>query len=159
MQASAIGPVRISQTRTIVLGGTPDEVYPLFGPIREKEWAPGWDPTIIYPIGAPVEVHMVFTARSHGADESTWTISTYDPDHGFIEYTVFAPGRLWTITIRCGTGQADGTTRAEITYTYTGVTDEGRRLNEAALVRIFHRDLKDWEEQIDRALDGIAGVQ
>jgi hypothetical protein len=159
MQAAAIGPIRISRTRSIILKGTPDEVFPLFGPIREKEWAPGWDPTIIYPSGVLAEVHMVFTARSHDADEgeATWTISNYDPKHRSIEYTVFAPGRLWTIAIRCGPGPAERTTRVEVTYTYTGVTDRGRRLNEAALERMFHRDLEDWEEQINRMLDGRAG--
>ncbi|MCX6071409.1 MAG: hypothetical protein NTU91_11225 [Chloroflexi bacterium] len=159
MQSAAISPVRISRTRAIVLRGMPDEVFPLFGPIREQEWAPGWAPTIIHPSGVLAEAHMVFTARSHDADEAecTWTISTYDPEHGSIEYTVFAPGRLWTIAIRCHPGQADRTARAEVTYTYTGVTDRGRRLNEAALERMFHRDLKDWEEQINRTLDGRAG--
>ena len=134
----------------------PDEVFPLFGPIREREWAPGWDPTIIYPGGVLAEAQMVFTARSHHADEgeSTWTISRYDPGHGYIEYTVFAPGRLWTIAIHCRPGEAEHTTRAEVTYTFTGVTDEGRRLNEAALDRMFQRDLKDWEEQINGSLKG-----
>jgi hypothetical protein len=160
MQAAAISPIRISRTRTIVLRGTLDEVFPLFGPIREKEWAPGWDPTIIYPIGVLAEAHMVFTARSHHADEaeSTWMISTYDPEHGSIEYTVFAPGRVWTIAIRCSPGQANRTTRTEVTYTYTGVTGRGRRLNEAALERMFHRDLKDWADQINDTLEDRAGT-
>ena len=160
MQSAAISPIRISRTRAIVLRGTPDEVFPLFGPIREQEWAPGWAPSIIHPSGVLAEAHMVFTARSHDADEAecTWTISTYDPEHGSIEYTVFAPGRLWTIAIRCGLGPADRTTRAEVTYTYTGVTDRGRHLNEVALERMFHRDLKDWEEQINGTLEGRAGM-
>jgi hypothetical protein len=156
MQPAAIRPIRISRTSAIVLKGIPDEVFPLFGPIREREWAPGWDPTIIYPSGVLAEAQMVFTARPHHADEgeSTWTVSSYDPGHGFIEYTVFAPGRLWTIAIRCQSGRAERTTEAEVTYTYTGVTDGGRRRNEAALERLFHRDLKDWEEQINCSLEG-----
>ena len=160
MEPAAIRPIRISRTSAIVLQGMPDEVFPLFGPIREREWAPGWDPTIIYPGGVLAEAQMVFTARSHHADEgeSTWTISRYDPGHGFIEYTVFVPGRLWTIAIRCEPGRADRTTRAEVTYTYTGVTEEGRRLNEAALERMFHRDLNDWEEQINGTLEDRAGT-
>jgi hypothetical protein len=161
MQAATISPIRISRTSAIVLNGIPSEVFPLFGPIREKEWAPGWDPTIIYPNGVLAEAHMVFTSRLRDADqaESTWTISTYDPQGGFIEYTVFAPGRLWTIAIRCRPGQADRTTRAEVTYTYTGLTDSGRRLNEAALECMFHCDLKDWEEQVNCLLEGRAGSQ
>jgi len=159
MEPAAIRPIRISRTSAIVLQGMPDEVFPLFGPIREREWAPGWDPTIIYPGGVLAEAHMVFTTRTHDADEAeaTWTISAYDPEHGSIEYTVFTPGRLWTVAICCRPGHADRTTRAEVTYTYTGVTDRGQHLNEAALERMFGRDLRDWEEQINGTLEGRAG--
>lgn len=39
---------RISRTSTITLNGPLGEVFPLFGPVREKEWAAGWEPRVLY---------------------------------------------------------------------------------------------------------------
>ena len=92
---------RISKTSTITLNASLESVFPLFGPIREKEWAAGWEPQVLYSTTNLVEEHMVFKAPSHHEHEpdSTWTVSKYHPDQAFIEYTVFVPERLWWITI------------------------------------------------------------
>ncbi len=155
MEATAFRSKRIARTRVITLNDTPEIIFPLFGPIRERDWAPGWDPQIIYSDSAWIEEHMVFTTRSHHGHEpdSTWTISKYAPEDALVEYTVVAPERLWRITIQCRLGDCPRTTRAEITYTFTGLTEGGNEINEAALSRMFQRDLKDWEEQINRYLE------
>jgi hypothetical protein len=79
-------------------------------------------------------------------------VSKYAPDRALIEYTVFTPERLWTITIRCREGSLDQTTEAEITYAYTGLTALGNVINERALQSIYAHDLRDWEEAINHYL-------
>lgn len=146
---------RISRTSTITLDAPLREVFPLFGPIREKEWATGWVPQILYSTSELVEERMVFKTQSHhghGEPDYIWTISKYLPDQALIEYTVFTPERLWWITIQCSEDKPDHTMRAEITYTYTGLTNLGNSINERALQAMYAHDLKDWEEAINHYL-------
>ncbi|MEW5818119.1 MAG: hypothetical protein AB1798_22360, partial [Spirochaetota bacterium] len=98
--------------------------------------------------------HMVFNTQAHHGQESdfTWTVSKYHPDQAFIEYTVFTPERLWWITIQCYGDIGGETTEAEITYTYTGLTERGNAINVKALETMYRRELKDWEEAINHYL-------
>lgn len=146
---------RISRTSVITLNAPLAKVFPLFGPIKEKEWAPGWEPKVLYSTTDLVEEHMVFKTRSQHEQDTDfiWTVSQYHPDQTFIEYTVFAPERLWWITIQCREGKSRETTEAEITYTYTGLTEKGSAINQRALETMFRRDLKDWEEEINHYLE------
>jgi hypothetical protein len=145
---------RISRTSVLTLNAPLPRVFPLFGPIKEKEWAEGWDPHVLYSTTGLVEEHMVFQVCSPHALEadSTWTVSKYQPDLALIEYTVFAPERLWWITIQCRESHPGGTTEAAITYTHIGLTENGNRVNEQALAKMYHRKLKDWEEAINHYL-------
>lgn len=146
---------RIQQSSTINLQGTINEIFPLFGPIREKDWAFGWDPEVIYPgdQNTLVAKHMIFRTQGglHGTQEAyTWTIVNYDNNTSFIEYLVAASERQWFITVSCKA--AGTTTAATVTYSYTGFTDDGNRKNEAAIADIFASDLKDWEQAINHYL-------
>lgn len=40
-------------------------------------------------------------------------------------------------------------TSASISYTYTGLTQYGNEFNQAAIEKMFVRDLTDWEEAIN----------
>jgi len=44
-------------------------------------------------------------------------------------------------------------TRAEITYTYLGLTDRGNSLSKEALELMFDHDLGDWEEAVNHFLE------
>lgn len=145
---------RISRTSKITINAPLSEAFPLFGPIKEMEWAKGWNPQIIYSTTNLVEEHMIFqTPAHHGHEDSiyTWIISKYEPENTFIEYTVFTSERVWWIAIQC-TEASHKSTTAEITYTYTGLTTQGIALNELALPQIYARDLQDWQEAINQYL-------
>ncbi len=141
---------RITKTATIFIKGKVAEVFPLFGPIKEKEWAPGWNPEIIYSQTGIVEKHMIFrTARKFDeAEDYTWVITHCDPEACFIEYAVNTSERIWFIAVQCRS-ESDGMTSASVTYTFTALTDKGARLNEIALEKMYENDLKDWEEAIN----------
>jgi hypothetical protein len=145
---------RVSRTSVITLQAPLERVFPLFGPVREQEWAAGWEPELLYPASGSVEEHMVFRTRSHHGHEPdcTWTVSRYHPGQAFIEYTVFAPERLWRIAVQCREESGGEATGAVITYTYTGLTENGNAINGRALEKMYHRDLKDWEEAINHYL-------
>ena len=143
---------RIARKSTITLNGPLNEVFPLFGPMKEQEWASGWRPQTVYSTTNLVEERMVFrtsTSHGHGKQERIWIVSKYSPEQWLIEYTVFAPERLLWITVRCNEDIPDRTTKAEITYTYTGLTQKGNTMIEKELPKMYRHDLKDWEEAIN----------
>lgn len=147
---------RISKTATFKVIGNVQDVFPLFGPLLEKEWAEGWDPEIIFSSTGMVDRHMVFRTKAHDAREKsfTWVVSHFEPHNYFIEYTVFSHLRIWFIAVRCE--QLPDATRTTVTYTYTGTTDEGNDLNRKALEEMFARDLTDWQEALNHYLVKIS---
>ena len=150
MTSSAFTSKRISKTSAIILDAPISKVFPLFGPVKEKEWSIGWKPQMIYPATGNVEEHMVFKTAPHAGHNEpdyTWVVSKYQPAQALIEYTVFTPERVWWITIQCREEVSNRTT-AEITYTYSGLTNLGNAIDEKALQAMYARDLKDWEMAI-----------
>jgi hypothetical protein len=142
-------PERIQKCSSISVNGTVEKVFPLFGPVREKEWAEGWDPEILYSTTKLAEEHMIFRTKAHNQHEEfyTWVITQFDPKLHKIEYTVSTPNRIWFITVSC---ESDGKeTRAKICYTFTGLNETGNQLNRDALEKMFVNNLKDWEEAIN----------
>ena len=148
---------KLSQTAKICLNGSFEQVFPLFGPIREKDWADGWDPQILVSGAENIEEHMVFQTSPHSEQEQgqhyTWVVSKYDYDDGLIEYTVFADGRLWWITILCRQNQEGGSCDATITYTYVGFNELAEKRNTNAMATMYLHDLKDWEHAINHYLE------
>jgi hypothetical protein len=141
-------PERIHRSSTFSINSTIENVFPLFGPIREMEWAEGWNPEIICRSSAEIlaEEHMIFQTDGHG-EKFTWVITQFQPEKYLIEYTVSTPERIWFIRVQCkAAGQK---TQATVSYTYAGLTEAGNQKNELALKRMFADDLKDWEEAIN----------
>jgi hypothetical protein len=147
---------KISQTATIRLRGNFEQVFPLFGPVRERDWAEGWDPHILLSNSDNIEEHMVFQTHAHLDDEKgvyTWTVSKFVPEEGQIEYTIFADVRLWWIMILCKEEPDGEHCKATITYTFVGLNARGVERNATALNAMYKHDLKDWEHAINHYLE------
>lgn len=144
---------RVQRSATIELNGPVETVFPLFGPIREKDWAHGWNPQVIYPNDTLVAKNMVLRTHGglHGSGEPyTWVVVRYEPENFLIEYLVSTSERLWFITVSCS--PAGPNTSATITYSYTGLTDEGNKKNKKAIDDMYASELKDWEVAVNHYL-------
>src|SRR5688572_3425603 len=130
-------PDRIKRSAVLTVHGKIENVFPLFGPIREKEWTEGWEPEILYRSGdVLVEEHMIFQTNGHDDEgKYTWVITQYRPEKYLIEYSVSTPERIWFIRVSCKDFKE--TTEVTVSYTYTGLTADGNRKNEQALKRMF----------------------
>jgi hypothetical protein len=139
---------RISKSSSFNVNGSVEDVFPLFGPIREKEWADGWDPEILFSHDKFVEEHMVFRTKA-STDEGFyhWTVTQYRPHEYFIEYTVCTVNRIWFISVNC---VADNrSTKVTVGYTYTSLNAKGDEMNRAAVAKMFSDDLTDWRDAIN----------
>lgn len=151
---------RVERSATIQIHSPVDNVFPLFGPVREKDWAHGWDPLILFPKDSLVAKHMVFRTQGglHGSKETyTWTIVNYEPQKYFIEYLVSASERLWFISISCTPD--NNTTSATITYSYTGFTAAAIGKNKRSIEEMFASNLKDWEQALNDYLQSQPETQ
>jgi len=141
---------QISKSATIQLNGGIEIVFPLFTPLGEIKWVPGWSPEFLFPESGTLKENLVFKTKSSNSVEEVfnWITSYLNKEEHLVVYTVFTSNRVWTIKVRC---EAHGTeqTKAEISYTFTGLNETGNALNEKALEKMYASDLKDWEAAIN----------
>lgn len=139
---------RLHRSASILIDAPIEKTFPLFGPVREKEWAAGWEPEMLFTNNPLVEEHMIFQTKGHeGEGKYTWAVTTFQPERHLIEYTVSTIERIWFIRVECAS-QGEKTS-ATISYTYTGLTEEGNRKNKSAIERMYKHNLNDWQTAIN----------
>jgi hypothetical protein len=136
---------KISRSAAIIIEESLVKVFPLFTPIEEMKWVPGWKPEFIFPESGETEDQMVFRTPSSNTVEKyfTWTISVWNPEEYHVEYTVHTENRIWRISVKCQ--EWSGSTKATITYSYVAINEIGLKLNEDAAQSMFAENLEDWK--------------
>ena len=145
---------RISKTAVIIINKKITVVFPLFGAFEERKWSAGWSPVLIYPDTEIIEEGTVFKTEEHGHGENEflWLVTKFQPEINLIQYLVSTPNRFWTITVKCSPFE-ENKTKAEITYSFTGLNDAGNEINRHSLERMYAHNLKDWEEELNYFLE------
>ena len=138
----------------IDLEASPAVVLPLFGPVREAEWAHGWSPVMLYPAGSRQLAGSVFTT----ADKSTdvvWVLTRFDEQALEVEYVQVLP-KVWAgqVVIKL---KASGTGRSQATVTYrrTALSPESDQGVEA-FAHHFPQQREHWQNSINQRLRAIA---
>jgi len=154
--ATAPAPTLSRESRTfhLALHGTPDAVFPLFGPVRESEWSPGWAPHFAFPsVPAQGPDGAVFTTDgADGAAPSVWVMNDYDATARRVRYTILHPGVSvgeLSIVVSPGGGMAS---TAEVTYRFTALSADGNA-SIARWIEHFPHMAPHWEGAINALLD------
>jgi hypothetical protein len=114
-----------TQSFTILLTGSVAEVTPLFGPVREAEWAPDWTPRFIHPPGGAQREGVVFTTTIAHGKQRLWLLTAYDIERGRVEYAFVTPGFTANeIKIRV-IPDGERQCKATITYRRSALAPEG----------------------------------
>jgi hypothetical protein len=117
-------PVRVKRSYTQKLRGKPADVFPLLCPVREREWAEGWNPIAVYSGSGLAERDCIFTTGEE-KPESFWVITDFDPLNYRLEIVKVTPGmtvaRINIHMVEDGSGNTD----AEVVYLYTAISREG----------------------------------
>jgi len=119
-----IDPVRVRRSYTQKLRGKPADIFPLLCPVREREWADGWDPLSVYSSSGFAENDCIFTTGEE-TPESFWVITTFDPIRHRLEIVKFTPGMTVASISILLTENESGNTDAEVVYLYTAISREG----------------------------------
>jgi hypothetical protein len=129
-----------------------ERVFPLFGPIKEKLWAAGWDPRPLYPMDQDVAEGMVFTVQEpHGL--VYWVVTQYDPANHLIAYINVAPENVVNrITVRCRAAGSNETD-VSVAYQHTALGETGNRWIATLTQEKYEAKMRHWKEAIEYALE------
>jgi hypothetical protein len=105
-----------------------DRALPLFGAVRERDWAPDWSPDIIWPTPAVDREGMVFSV-AHGEKTALWVNTALDPAARRVQYVCLLPGIVATVITIALTGH-DRHTRVSVRYERTALALEANHLVE-----------------------------
>jgi hypothetical protein len=133
------------------LNASADAAFPLFGPVRESEWAPDWSPTWIYPAVPLQSAEGAVFTTSHRTEVASWVMTVYDTDKRTIEYVNFTPDYRVTqifITVRPDTA---ATSIARVTYRVTALSPEGGEFV-AHFAKEFPGEGPHWEKAINDSI-------
>jgi hypothetical protein len=141
-----------AQSFTIGLNGSVADVTPLFGPVREAEWAPGWSPRFIHPGQGVQREGVVFTTTSGDGRDRLWLLTTYDLRNGRVEYVVITPAfTAAEIKIRV-LSDGEQHSRATITYRRSALAPEGNTEVAKLDAHWAEQQRIHWETAINEAL-------
>ena len=130
------------------LGGTPEQVFPLLCPEREKDWLPGWDARWIHSDTGLAEPNAVFATRNDDGPETIWVVAGHVPSSR-VHFVRWHPG-VMVVHIELGlTSPQPGSTWLDIRYMYTATSSPGRAQIQAMTPAQWHAQMKNWEDHLN----------
>jgi hypothetical protein len=130
----------------------PETVFPLLCPVREADWVPGWQYTMIYSRSGVAEAGCVFTTPNESGTQTTWLVTEHDPARLRIGLAWVNPGQVAAQIEISLKKNSRGTTTAVIRYTYTGLSTAGNQEVERYDRKWFEQKMDDWEAAINHYL-------
>ena len=142
-----IKPDRVTHTYVQTLVAPPAEVFPLLCPVREADWVPGWDPSLVISASGVAEPDCVFITSAKPID-AVWYITQYAPESGRLEMIKVTPEvTACRLTIRLSP-TADGCTAA-VTYSYTSLGPRGDEFIASFTEDYYRKFMHEWESSIN----------
>ena len=144
-------PARTSHRYTQRLEAPPERVFPLLCPVREVEWAEGWNPTLVLSSSGVAEPGCVFTTAEDGR-EAIWTFTDYDPNGLMVRFVKVVPALyLLAAEIRLESAGAGGS-RAHVAYTYTALSRDGENFVAERSAEWWEGFMREWEGSLNAYL-------
>ena len=142
----------VSHAATIRMNGPVEKVFPLFGPVRESEWAPGWSPDLVYPTDSEVAEGMVFKTPGEEG-ETLWVITRYDPEQHTVVYANVTPGYMVNrILIHCSAA-GSGETDATVAYSHVALGEHGNDFVQHMDEQAYAAKMEHWRLAINYRLE------
>lgn len=152
--AFLIASVLAQQTESfsIALDAPAAEAMPLFGPVREAEWTPGWSPRFVHPQGGAAREGTIFTTTVGKAERpQLWVLTEYDANAGRIAYVVVESGFMVT-EIKIHVDLEGSRCRATVTYRRSALDPSANAIVEALDVHWAAAQGPHWQAAINAAL-------
>jgi hypothetical protein len=144
-------PNRVSRSYTQHLNASPPAVFELLCPVRETEWVNDWRPKLVLTDTGYAEPGCVFITPGIPED-ALWLMTEYDRENYRLEIIKVIPGVVvGRITVSL-TADGQDTSRADITYAYTSISDHGDRALDEFTDDHFESFMVTWEKELNHYL-------
>lgn len=138
----------ITLTGSLTVPAPVDRAFPLFSPLGEKDWVPGWAPELIHPEGAAWEKGLIFRTPDEEHD-AVWVVTELDRAAHRVSYYRVEPFRLVaTIRVECDAMSA-GKTSVRVSYTFISLTPDGEAFIDQLSQPGFEAKMKQWQKWIE----------
>ncbi len=141
-----------SQNRSFHLDAPLARVMPLFTARGEREWAPGWDPTMLS--GTEQRGSAFRTVNPEGRS-TTWIVIEHRPFEGRVSYArMVQDSNIGLVDVDCAE-PASGGTDVSVTYTLTPLCAEAEGFVRHFLsVEAYVQMIEEWRVATSAALRG-----
>ncbi len=146
-----VPPNSVSRNYTQSICRPPNEVFPMLCPVREAEWVNGWEPRVVVTESGLAEPGCIFVTPGLPQD-AVWIMTRYDTESYLMEITKVIPGVVVGMIHVQLKSDGDASTLADITYTYTAISDYGDRMLEEFSVEHFAAFMETWENELNHFL-------
>jgi hypothetical protein len=144
-------PNRARHGYTQSIRGKPGEVFPLLCPVRELDWAPGWNPDWVISQSGIAEEGCVFQTPGD-ASAAVWYITRHQPDTHEVEMIKVTPGHTVARLEISLAGDDNGGTRAEVAYEFTSLGEAGDAFLEEFTGDWYENFMQNWEKAMNHYL-------
>jgi hypothetical protein len=146
------GRVHTEEKFSFVANAPMEKVAPLFGAVKERVWAPDWNPNFVHPLPPNDQEGMVFTV-AHSHMTASWVNTEFDMKNGRIQYVYMIPDALVTvITLRLT--PAAKQTKVDVEYDRTSLSAEADE-HVRHMAEGDRQSGPEWEKQINDYLAGL----
>lgn len=131
-------------------------LFPLFSAEGEKLWVPGWDYENIMGSNGLHEDY-IFLTKNHDQTktETIWLVKRYKPESYFVQFYKIDPEeKVGIVTVEC-TRVEENLTEVEVTYEYTGLSDEGNAFIDDFTSSHYKKYIGEWKNLLDNYFQSI----
>ena len=145
---------RVTRSYCQRINASPEIVFPLICPVKEKEWLDGWDYTMVYSESGYAEEGCVFLSHQEGEEDTIWLITKRDIEKREIVFARITPdSRASKLTISVEGRDHDPSSRVHVTYTFTALSEEGNQFIDAFTEERFNDMMAFWEKSMNYYLE------
>jgi len=129
------------------------QAFPLFSPIGEKAWVPGWDPELLHPSRAEWTEGLIFRTRGESGD-AIWVVTRLDRSTWSVQYHRVEPNLyVARVSVQC-TPVTDVVTEVATEYEFVGLSERGNVEIAGMTQDAYAEKMTRWSSWIAGALAG-----
>ena len=131
-------------------------LFPLFSAEGEKLWVPGWDYENIVGSNDLHEDYIFLTKNNDQTKtETIWLVKRYEPESYFVQFYKIDPEeKVGIVTVECAQVE-ENLTEVEVTYGYTGLSDEGNAFIDDFTSAHYKKYIGEWKVLLDSYFQSI----
>ena len=145
-------PYSQEHTYTQHLSAPPAQVFPLLCPVREAKWVPDWEPRLVISNSGVNEEDCIFVMPDDPHD-AIWVVTEWNPVTYVVKFVKVMPGKaVCRIAMQLTAGPGNSTC-AEITYSYTALSEAGKKLVDGFTAEHYEKFIMfEWEHALNHFL-------